>query len=117
MIDLEALQIPLTAQKALLVSDSDWGLDELAGLLTTMGGEPTERLRLPPNRQIPAVIYVGSGKLKKINRIMKAKKLDFFLVDFDLPPPQQKKIKKVVKNLILDRSGIFLKIFNRHART
>ena len=39
------------------------------------------------------------------------------LFDFDLSPSQFKNIGKVLGKLVLDRSGIILEIFNRHART
>lgn len=117
MIDTEGLHIPLTAKKALLVSDSEWGLDELAGLLTTMGGQPAERLKLPANRKIHPGTYLGAGKLEEVARILEARDLDLLLVDFDLSPSQLRNVEKVVKKLVLDRSGIILEIFNRHART
>ncbi len=117
MIDPETFLIPLDAKKALLVSDSDWGLDELEGLLTTMGGEVGERLKLA-KRPINASTYMGSGKVTEIKNILETKNLDLLLVDFDLSPSQLKNIQKILdKKLILDRSGIILEIFNRHART
>lgn len=117
MIDTETFLIPLDAKKALLVSDSDWGLDELEGLLTTMGGQAAERLKLP-KRKIEASTYMGAGKVEEIKRILEARDLDLLLVDFDLSPSQLKNIQKVLdKKLVLDRSGIILEIFNRHART
>jgi GTP-binding protein HflX len=117
MIDTVALHIPLESSKALLVSDSDWGLDELEGLLTTLGGKAAERLKLPPHKKIHSGTYVGSGKLQEIKNILQAKNLDMLLVDFDLSPSQFKNIEKEIKCLVLDRSGIILEIFNRHART
>lgn len=118
MIDTEQFLIPLQAKKALIVSDSDWGLEELEGLLTTMGGEAAERLKLPPRRIDPGT-YMGSGKVEEIKRIIEAKSLDLLLVDFDLSPSQLKNIQAILgeKKLVLDRSGIILEIFNRHART
>ncbi|MBI3543668.1 MAG: GTPase HflX, partial [Deltaproteobacteria bacterium] len=128
MIDTEQFLIPLQAKKALLVSDSDWGLDELEGLLTTMGGQAVERLKLP-KRRIDAGTYMGSGKVEEIKRILEARELDLMLVDFDLSPSQIKNIEKIFgetideetgekkRKLVLDRSGIILEIFNRHART
>lgn len=116
MIDTQDYLIPLQAKKALLVSDSDWGLNELDGLLTTMGGYPEERLLLP-KRPINAGTYVGAGKLQEIANILNARNLDLLLVDFDLSPSQLKNIEQATKKLVLDRSGIILEIFNRHAQT
>lgn len=117
MLDTENLMIPLDAKRALLVSDSDWGLEELEGLLTTLGGKVDERMKLAPGRKINAGTYFGLGKLEEIGRILEAKNLDLLLVDFDLSPSQYKNIQEATKKLVLDRSGIILEIFNRHART
>lgn len=127
MIDPQEFLIPLNKKRALLVSDSEWGLEELEGLLTTMGGEPVERLKLP-KRRIDAGTYMGSGKVQEIKTILEARDLDLLLVDFDLSPSQLKNIEKILgttededgkpkRRLVLDRSGIILEIFNRHART
>ncbi len=117
MIDAKQFLIPLDKKKALLVSDSEWGLEELEGLLTTMGGEAKEKM-LVVLRKVDPGTYLGSGKLEEINRIMETGELDLLLVDFDLSPSQLKNIeKKVDKRLVLDRSSIILEIFNRHART
>ena len=117
MIDTQNFLIPLDTKKALLVSEVEWGLDELEGLLTTMGGTVGERLMLP-KRPINASTYMGSGKVEEIKTLMDARGLDLLLVDFDLSPSQLKNIQKVLdKKLVLDRSGIILEIFNRHART
>lgn len=118
MFDIESFTIPLDAKKALIVSDADWGLDELEGLLTTMGGTVGERLRLHTDRKINPGTYFGKGKLEEIKTILESRDLDLLLVDFDLSPAQHKNIQLALdKKLVLDRSGIILEIFNRHART
>ena len=116
MFDTEEFLVPLTAKKALLLSDSEWGLEELEGLLTTMGGEATEKLKLP-HRRIDPGTYIGKGKLDEVKAILEAKQLDLLLVDFDLSPSQLRNIATHLKCLVLDRSGIILEIFARHART
>jgi GTP-binding protein HflX len=117
MIDTEEFMIPLDAKKALLLSDTEWGLDELEGLLKTMGGSAGEKMKLP-DRRIVAGTYVGKGKLEEIGRVLDAKNLDLLLVDFDLSPSQLKNIEKALgTKLVLDRSGIILEIFSRHARS
>lgn len=116
MFDTNAFLIPLDRRRALIVSDSEWGIEELEGLLTTMGGECVERLLLTKHRIDPKT-YIGSGKLEQIQQLMTAKDLDLLLVDFDLSPSQLKNVEKITQKLVLDRSGIILEIFNRHART
>lgn len=121
MMDIEGFLIPLEAKKALIVSDSDWGIEELEGLLVTLGGEPigenkSEKMKVVI-RKIDAGSYLGKGKISEIANILTAKNLDLLLLDFDLSPSQMKTIEKLVKKLVLDRSGIILEIFNRHAKT
>lgn len=125
MIDIEDFLIPLTAKRALIVSDSDWGLEELEGLLVTLGGESvrlsdknpgSQKLKIQV-RKIDPGSYIGKGKLEELGRIIESQNLDLLLVDFDLSPSQMKAIETKLKKLVLDRSGIILEIFNRHART
>ncbi len=121
MMDIEGFLIPLDAKKALIVSDSDWGIEELEGLLVTLGGEPigenkSESMKVVI-RKIDPGSYLGKGKLSEIANILEAKSYDLLLIDFDLSPSQMKTIEKIVKKLVLDRSGIILEIFNRHAKT
>lgn len=116
MLDLESFLIPLQSQKALIISDSDWGIEELEGLLTTLGGVAAEKMKIVL-RKIDPRSYVGAGKLDELARILEARELDLLLVDFDLSPSQMKNIEAVTKKLVLDRSGIILEIFSRHAQT
>ncbi|MBI2607166.1 MAG: GTPase HflX [Deltaproteobacteria bacterium] len=121
MIDVDGFLLPLEAARALFVSDGEWGLEELEGLFVTLGGKPvcdagSEKL-LVQIRRIDPGSYLGKGKLEEIARILEARALDLLVVDFELSPSQMKTIEKVTKKLVLDRSGIILEIFNRHART
>lgn len=121
MMDVESFLLPLEASRALFVSDSDWGLDELEGLFVTLGGERaresgSEKM-LAQIRRIDPGSYLGKGKLEEIARVLDAHSLDLLVVDFDLSPSQMKAIERVTKKLVLDRSGIIIEIFNRHART
>lgn len=116
MFDAKDYLIPLEKKQALVVSDSEWGIQELMGLLKTMGGE-TKETQLIPLRKIDPKTYIGAGKLQEFKNILEAQKLDLLLLDFDLSPSQHKNIEKIIGHLVLDRSGIILEIFNRHART
>ena len=121
MMDIEGWLIPLQAKKALIVSDSDWGLEELEGLLVTMGGVASGNNGSVSSkvviRKVDSGSYLGKGKLTEFANILEAKNLDLLLLDFDLSPSQLKTIEKSVKKLVLDRSGIILEIFNRNAKT
>ena len=132
MFDAQKFLIPLDKRRALSVSDSDWGLDEIEGLFTTLGGQIASRLKLN-KRKIDARTYMGGGKVAEIAAMMAELRVDVLLVDFDLSPSQLKNIEAVLREhlkdqfkddpknngggLVLDRSGIILEIFSRHART
>ena len=67
MMDIEGWLIPLQAKKALIVSDSDWGLEELEGLLVTMGGVASGNNGSVSSkvviRKVDSGSYLGKGKL------------------------------------------------------
>lgn len=116
MLDTQELLIPLDARRAIAVAESQWALDEIGGLFKTLGGDLVGH-EIVALRKIDARTYVGAGKLEEIASRMKASDADVLLMDFDLSPSQLKNIEKVVKGLVLDRSGIILEIFGRHARS
>ena len=76
MIDAESWLIPLDAKKALILSDSEWGLEELEGLLTTLGGKVGATMKVAL-RKIDPGTYLGAGKLEELARILEAKKDSF----------------------------------------
>ncbi|MGE4234325.1 MAG: GTPase HflX [Bacteriovoracia bacterium] len=116
MIDPQQFYIPVKNKKALLVSDTEWGLEELEGLLETLGGNCAKKMLLPKSfKKIDPKTYVGKGKLEEIS--LELEGLDLLILDFDLSPSQLKNIEKSTKKLILDRTSLILEIFNHHART
>ncbi len=112
----ELFFIPLKSKNALIVSDSQSGIEECIGLLKTLGGNAQKTLLLSKRRIDPAT-YIGKGKVEEIANILEENLLDLLLVDFNLSPSQVKNLEKNIRTLILDRSGIILEIFNQHART
>lgn len=129
MLDVQEFLIPLDKTRALIVSDSEWGIEEMEGLLVTLGGEPIGRgedgeVVEGKSHAIEVVLrkidpgtYIGKGKLDELKRIIESGGLDLMLVDFELSPSQMKAIEQHVGKLVIDRSGVILEIFNRHART
>ncbi len=128
MMDSQELVIPLESTRALIVSDNDWGIEEMEGLFVTLGGKPVAvgdddeaneksmGMKIVI-RKIDAGTYIGSGKVEEIARMVESEKFDLLLMDFELSPSQMKNIETAVKKLVIDRSGIILEIFNRHAKT
>ncbi|MBL7714681.1 MAG: GTPase HflX [Bdellovibrionales bacterium] len=91
-------------------------LDELGRLLTTLGVELVDRILVVHKKVHPAT-FVGKGKLEEAKALMDAKDCDAFIIDFDLSPNQLRNVEKVIGKPVMDRSGVIIEIFSRHART
>ena len=92
-------------------------LDELQLLVKTAGAKAVGRVTQKISRINPATL-IGIGKAKEI--ISQAKEIDASVIIFDeeLSPAQIKNYHKIsTKIKILDRNGLILDIFKKHART
>ncbi len=92
-------------------------LDELSLLVKTAGAEVVGRITQKVSKINPATL-IGAGKAKQI--ISQAKEIGAKIIIFDdeLSPAQIKNYHKVSKSIkILDRNGLILDIFKKHART
>ena len=92
-------------------------LDELELLAQTAGAEVVGRITQRVSKINPAT-FIGKGKADQI--IEQSKELDVKLIIFDdeLSPGQIKNYHKISENIkVLDRSGLILDIFQKHART
>lgn len=116
MFDAQQFLLPLNARKGFIVAESDWAIDEISGLFKTLGGVSSGHTKVVI-RSIESRTYLGVGKLEEISTAMKAHDAEVLLLDFDLSPSQLKNIEKVVNTLVIDRTGIILEIFSRHAQS
>jgi GTP-binding protein HflX len=91
-------------------------LDELGRLLATLDVKPVNRLVMQIRRIHPAT-YAGQGKLEEIRSLCDAQEAEAVIFDVDLSPNQLRNAEKLIGKPVLDRSGIILEIFSRHART
>ena len=92
-------------------------LKELCLLVETAGAEVVGRVTQKVSKINPATL-IGAGKAKQI--ISQAKEIGAKIIIFDdeLSPAQIKNYHKMSKNIkILDRNGLILDIFKKHART
>ncbi len=96
--------------------DLEQSLDELERLLKTLGGKVLERFVQKRAKPSPSH-FIGVGKAEEI--AAKAKELECDLVAFDheLSGTQQKNLSKIMKCRVIDRTGVILDIFHKHART
>lgn len=94
----------------------DESLDELERLLTTLGVVPAARVHVASKRINPAT-YVGQGKIDEIKATLADSQAKAVIFDVELSPNQLRNLEKQLSQPILDRPGVILEIFSRHART
>lgn len=89
---------------------------ELLRLIETLGGKVVGTLLQRRQKPSPA-LFVGQGKAEEIAE--KVTELECTLVAFDneLSGTQLKNLEKAVDCRVVDRTGIILDIFSKHART
>lgn len=91
-------------------------LDELDRLLGTLDAKAMSRYWVPLRKIHPGT-YLGSGKLAEIAEEVLENRAEFAVIDTDLSPNQLKNIEKILGIPTIDRAGIILEIFSRHAQT
>lgn len=92
------------------------GLDELKGLLTTLGVESVHRMAVTVREFRPRYL-VGSGKADEIIREAEDHEADIIVFDNELSPSQQRNWEQRAERSTLDRQEVILEIFGRHAST
>ena len=91
-------------------------LDELELLADTAGAEVIERVVQERDRKNPAYM-IGKGKAQELAQLARYQDADVIIFDDDLTPTQVKNMEKLCGLKVIDRSGLILDIFARHART
>ncbi|HEX8229187.1 MAG TPA: GTPase HflX [Chloroflexia bacterium] len=102
-----------TGKQTLSVQDS---LDELEQLAATAGVEVVGRITQKLNDPNPATL-VGKGKVDEIKALREQLGADVVLFDEELTPTQQRNLEEVLAAKLIDRTGLILDIFARHAQT
>ena len=91
-------------------------LDELEQLAATAGVDVVGRVTQKVDRSNPATL-VGKGKLTEIKAAQEALGADMLMFDEELTPTQQRNLEEALNTKIIDRTGVILDIFARHAQT
>ena len=91
-------------------------LDELESLLKTLGIETVDRV-IQKRQKLSASTLVGQGKVEEIAEIAEAKCCNMVVFDRPLSAPQIRNLEPMTKCAVLDRTGVILEIFARHAQT
>jgi GTP-binding protein HflX len=91
-------------------------LDELESLLETLGIRAEGRV-IQKRQKLTASFLIGSGKAEEIRDLVLATSSRLVVVDHPLSGPQIRNLEEVTGCQVLDRSGVILDIFARHAKT
>lgn len=91
-------------------------LAELESLLGTLGVEVAGKV-IQRRQKLNARCLLGEGKVAEIAELACEKGSDLVVFDRDLSPPQVRNLEKMTGCRILDRAGVILEIFDRHARS
>ena len=98
-------------------SDVQNHLNELDLLLATAGAEVVGRVTQRLSK-INAPFFVGKGKAEQIINQAKMLNVNLILFDDELSPAQIKNYHRLADDIkIMDRSGLILDIFQKHAQT
>jgi GTP-binding protein HflX len=118
MIENSESLLPIGKLTAVTLGIEDESLNELDRLLDTLGVVTGHRT-IAPIRKIMAGTYFGTGKLQEIKMLADAHTpaIDVFIVDVELTPRQMQNIEKLLGRPVLDRAGVILEIFSRHAKS
>jgi GTPase len=91
-------------------------LTELQALLRTLGIDVKEKL-IQRRPKPTADLLLGSGKAEEIRDLAKLHGCSLVVIDRPLSAPQVRNLEEITCCEVLDRAGIILDIFDRHART
>lgn len=94
-------------------------LNELERLVTTLGFVAVSRLS--QRRSKLRGVVLGEGKLAELSELCKgtdeALGIQFAIFDCELSPSQLANLEQHLGTRVLDRTGVIVEIFSRHART
>jgi GTP-binding protein HflX len=91
-------------------------LDELELLAKTAELEVVGRIfqRLPEPQP---KFFIGPGKVKEVAALREQTQADLIVFDEELSPAQTRNLEEELQTQVIDRTGLILDIFARHART
>jgi len=104
------------ATKSVTIKMAREHMEELGRLAETAGAVVVDSTLQRRETLDPATL-VGAGKVEEIATMVTAHQADLVIFDEDLSGSQVKKLETKIACKILDRSGIILDIFAKHAKT
>ena len=114
MIDVEKEE--QAVPRALLVGEPGNNLQELKGLVLTLGMDVVQRLTLNRMEVHPAY-GIGKGKAQEITELAKQIEADCIIFDFNLEPRKQRNWEELSGISCFDRQEVIIRIFGQRAQT
>ncbi|HEX3694982.1 MAG TPA: GTPase HflX [Polyangia bacterium] len=100
------------------VTDADFedALGELGRLARTLGLGVVASVS-QKRGSFHSATYVGAGKMEDLKLAIAESGADVVLVDHEISPSQARNLEKATELPVMDRTGVILEIFHRHARS
>ncbi|MCR4579388.1 MAG: GTPase HflX [Treponema sp.] len=114
MVDVEKEQN--TLPRALLVGEPGNDLQELKGLVLSLGMDVIQRLTLS-RMEIQPAYGMGTGKAQEIAELAKEIQADCIIFDFNLEPRKQRNWEELTGISCFDRQEVIIRIFGQRAQT
>lgn len=114
MIEVEKEQNKIP--RALLIGEPGNDLQELKGLVQTLGFDIIQRLTLSRMEVHPAY-GMGKGKAKEICELAHQIQVDCIIFDFNLEPRKQRNWEELTNLSCFDRQEVIIRIFADRAQT
>jgi GTP-binding protein HflX len=114
-----------TLRRAILVAvqlpddnDADFedSVGELGRLARTLGLQVSGSVVQKRTAFHPAT-YLGAGKVEELRAMVAATEANAVLVEHELTPSQARNLELALEAQVIDRTGVILEIFHRHARS
>lgn len=102
--------------RALLVGEPGNNLQELKGLVLTLGMDIVQRLTLSRLEVHPAY-GMGKGKAQEINELAHSVEADCIIFDFTIEPTKQRNWEELTGLSCFDRQEVIIRIFAQRAQT
>ncbi len=116
MLEVKESLLPSGKHRALCVGFELDSMEELGRLLDTLGMEALGPI-LAHSKRISPATYIGEGKIEEIRSQAAELQAEAIALDVALSPNQLRNLEKKLKLPILDRPGVIIEIFSKHART
>lgn len=102
--------------QALILGFEDESVQEMKRLLGTLSVDVPSHI-VAQVRKVNPGTYIGTGKLEEVKAEVERLQAGAVIVDRDLSPNQLRNVEKVLGKPVVDRPGVIIEIFSRHART